>query len=99
MTRPSANFKNTYIYKLETKDGVLLYVDFTTNQMVKKTYYKRDWKTKDLPIMKLIREYGGWENITFTMLEPLDVKNKMDACILTEFYIERNNLAPILGAR
>lgn len=99
MTRPNANFKNTYIYKLETKDGVLLYVDFTTNQMVKKTYYKRDWKTKDLPIMKLICEYGGWDNINFTMIEPLQVTNKMDASILTEYYIEKNRLAPILGVR
>lgn len=93
------DYRNTKLYKIETKDGVLLYVDYTTNPYVKKSYIKRNWETKSLPLYEAIRNNGGWDNITFNIITRVSCQDALDASIRVEQYINQYQLNPIIGYR
>lgn len=93
------DYRNTKLYKIETTDGTLIYVDYTTNPYVKKSYIKRSWNTNPLPLYEAIRNHGGWDNITFHIITRVTCRDSLDASIQVEQYINKNKLTPVIGYR
>lgn len=91
--RNQSNFSKTLLYKLQTKDtNKIIYVNYTTNQYVRKAYLKKHWNTKLGQVYDQIRKNGGWNNIEFVPIKTLKCESNLDASIFTEIYCDEQQI-------
>lgn len=98
MSNLLANYKNTVIYKIMCKDETItdIYIGHTTNfkqrnKLHKSTCNVESLKGYNYKIYKIIRENGGWDNWTMTIIEEYPCESVNDARERERYWIEKES--------
>ncbi len=75
-----------FIYKLVCDDCDFIYVGSTRSITDRKYQHKKNSKTSEYKVYRIIREYGGWENWRMVIIEECDesIETKRQAEIREE---------------
>ena len=77
-----ANYDNGLVYKIQHNSiDELLYVGSTTEFTKRKSHHKFSSKNVPSKLYVMIRENGGWENFTMTLVKyfPCNTKRELEA--------------------
>ena len=86
------NYDNSVIYKICCKDEAItdVYVGSTANAKNRKYQHKFYCNNKDnRPVYRYIRDYGGWENWQFVLLEKFPCKDRQELIIRERYWFEK----------
>jgi hypothetical protein len=83
------NFSKTVIYRIYCKDTKITdcYIGRTTSFNSRKSGHKLSSKRSELKVYKKIRECGGWNNWIMDILNVFNCKNKYEAAMREQQYI------------
>ena len=72
------NYNNSCIYKLHCNDQSIkeIYIGSTSNFRNRRYYHKYCYLKKDTKVYKFIRENGGWDNWTMTLIKECNFETK-----------------------
>jgi len=94
MPKVDIDYSKTIIYKICFNDQPI-YIGSTTNFIKRKNQHKYNSINKNCPLYKTIRDYGGFEKFQMLPIEEFKCKNKIQAVIREQHYI--NELKPSLN--
>ena len=87
------NYDNSVIYKICCKDEAItdVYVGSTANARNRKHKHKSACNNKDnnSAVYRYIRDYGGWENWQFVLLEKFPCKDRQELIIRERYWYEK----------
>jgi hypothetical protein len=94
MPHTKINYANTTFYKISCKDTSIhdVYVGHTTNFIQRKYAHKKccmNITNYSNPIYKVIRDNGGWDNWTITILEECECIDAKDAKSREKYYYNK----------
>ena len=88
------DYSNTIIYKIHCDDVPEIYVGSTTNFNRRRTCHKcicnnENSKAYNLKVYKFIRDYGGWENWSMSIIDVCNLETKEQKLTLEREWIDK----------